>query len=118
MKNCFRQKCVLSPDIFNLCREKIMRAIEDLDRVIVGGENTNNIRFAVDTELVATSQTELQRLVTKVEEESEKLEIAWNKDKTECFEVAKEDAVHSVTYANSPFFSIYAMQADYDVMLS
>ena len=44
--------------------------------------------------MVATSQTELQKLVTKVEEESRKMTLGLNEDKTECMVVTKEKGLH------------------------
>ena len=69
------QGCILSPCLFNFYAEYIMRNA-GLDEVQVGikiaGRNTNNLRYADDTTLMAESEEELKSLLMKVKEESEK----------------------------------------------
>ena len=69
------QGCLLSPCLFNLYAEYIMRNI-GLEEVQAGiktaGRNINNLRYADDTTLMAESEEELQSLLMKVKEESEK----------------------------------------------
>ena len=67
------QSCILSPSLFNLYAEYIMRNIR-LDEAQAGikiaGRNTNNLRYADDTTLMAESKEELKSLLMKVKEES------------------------------------------------
>ena len=69
-----RQGCILSPCLFNLYAEYIMRNAE-LDeaqaRITIAGRNINHLRYADDTILMAESE-ELKSLLMKVKEESEK----------------------------------------------
>ena len=69
------QGCVLSPCLFDLYAEYIMRNVH-LDEAQAGtkisGTNINNLRYADDTTLVAESEEELKSLLKKVKEESEK----------------------------------------------
>ena len=69
-------KAVLSPYVFNLYAEYIMRNA-GLDEAQVGikiaGRNINNLRYADDTTLMAESEEELKSLLMKVKEESEKV---------------------------------------------
>ena len=51
-----RQGCASSPEIFSLYTEMIMRKINHMDRVRIGGVNVNNIRYADDTAIVADSE--------------------------------------------------------------
>ena len=70
-----RQGCILSPCLFNLYAEYIMRNA-GLDEAQAGiktaGRNSNNVRYADDTTLMAESEEELKSLLMKIKEESEK----------------------------------------------
>ena len=69
------QGCILSPCLFNLYVECIMWNAE-LDEsqaaIKIVGRNTNNLRYADDTTLMAESKEELKSLLMKVKEDSEK----------------------------------------------
>ena len=70
------QGCILSPCLFNIYAEYIMRNVEleeAQDGIKIAGRNINNLRYADDTTLMAESEEELNSLVMKVKEESEKL---------------------------------------------
>ena len=79
------QGCILSPCLFNLYAEYIMRNAE-LDEAQAGikiaGRNINNLRYADDTTLMAESKEELKSLLMKVKEESEKVGLKLNIQKT------------------------------------
>ena len=69
------QGCILSPCLFNLYAEYIMRnaGLEEAQAGIkIAGRNINNLRYADDTTLMAESEEELKSLLIKVKEESEK----------------------------------------------
>ena len=71
-----RQGCILSPCLFNLYAEYIMRtAILDEEQagIKISGRNINNLRYTDDTTLIAESKEELKSLLMKVKEESEKV---------------------------------------------
>ena len=71
-------RLILSPCLFNLHVEYILRNA-GLDEAQVGikmaGRNINNLRYADDTTLMAESEEELKRLLMKVKEESEKVDL-------------------------------------------
>ena len=71
-----RQGCILSPCLFNLFAEYIMRNA-GLDEAQAGinfaVKNINNLRYADDTTLLAESKEELNSLLMKVKDESEKV---------------------------------------------
>ena len=71
-----RQGCLLSPCLFNLSAEYIMRNA-GLDEAQTG-RNINNLRYADDTTLMAESEEELNSLLMKVKEESEKVGLKLN----------------------------------------
>ena len=69
------QGCILSPCLFNLYAEYIMRnpGLEEAQAGInIAGRNINNLRYADDTTLMAESEEELKNLLIKVKEESGK----------------------------------------------
>ena len=71
-----RQGCILSPCLFNLHAEYIMRnaGLEEAQAGIkIAGRNINNLRYADDTTLMAESEGELKVLLMKVKEETEKV---------------------------------------------
>ena len=80
-----RQGCILSPCLFNFYAEYIMRNAR-LDEAQAGikiaGRKINNLRYADDTTLMAESEEELKSLLRKVKEESEKVGLKLNIQKT------------------------------------
>ena len=79
-----RQGCILSPWLFNLYAEYIMRnaGLEEAQAGIkIARRNINNLRYADDTTLTAESE-ELKSLLMKVKEESEKIGLKLNIQKT------------------------------------
>ena len=69
-----RQGCILSPCLFNLYVEYIMRnaGLEETQAGIkISRRNINNLRYADDTTLMAESEEELKNLLMKVKEESD-----------------------------------------------
>ena len=80
-----RQGCILSPCLFNFYAEYIMRnaGLEETQAGFkIDGRNINNLRYADDTTLMAESEEELKRLLMKVKEESEKVDLKLNIQKT------------------------------------
>ena len=79
------QGCTLLPYSFNLYVEYIMqnaRLDEALAGIKIAGRNINNLRYADDTTLMAKSEEELKSLLMKVKEESEKVGLKLNIQKT------------------------------------
>ena len=80
-----RQGCILSPYFFNLYAEYIMRnaGLEETQAGIkIAWRNINNLRYADDITLMAESEEELKSLLMKVEEESGKVGLKFNIQKT------------------------------------
>ena len=76
-----RQGCILSPCLFNLYAEYIMRNAglkEAQARIKIARRNINNLRYADDTTLMAESEEELNSLLMKVKEDSEKVGLKLN----------------------------------------
>ena len=80
-----RQGCILSPCLFNLYAEYTRRnaGLEEAQAGIkIAGRNINNLRYVDDTTLMAESEEELKSLLMKVKEESEKVGLKLNIQKT------------------------------------
>ena len=79
------QGCILSPGLFNLNAEYIMRnaGLEEAQAGIkIAGRNITNLRYADDTTLMAESEEELKSLLMKVKEESKKAGLKPHTQKT------------------------------------
>ena len=80
-----RQGSILSPCLFNLYAELGLRnaGLEEAQAGIkIAGRNINNLRYSDDTTLMAGSEEELKSLLLKVKEESEKVGLKLNIQKT------------------------------------
>ena len=80
-----RQSCILSPCLFNFYTEYIMWHSglgEAQAGIKIAGRNINNLRYVDDTTLMAESEEELKSLLMKVKEESEKVRLKLNIQKT------------------------------------
>ena len=80
-----RQGCILSPCLFNFYAQYILRnaGLEETQaRIKIARRNINNLRYADDTTLMAESEEELKSLLMKVKEESEKVGLKLNIQKT------------------------------------
>ena len=80
------QGCISSPCLFNFYAEFIMRnaGLEEAQAGIkIAGRNISHLRYADDTTLTAESEEELKSLLMKVKDESEKVGLKLNIQKTE-----------------------------------
>ena len=80
-----RQGCILSPCLFNLYAEYIMRnsGLEEAQAGIkIAGRNIKSLRYADDTTLMAETEEELKGLLMNLKEESEKVGLKLNIQKT------------------------------------
>jgi len=80
-----RQGCILSPCLFSFYAEYIMRnaGLDEAQAGIkIAGRNSNNLRYADDTTLMAESEVGLKSVLMKVKVESEKVGLKLNIQKT------------------------------------
>ncbi|KAG1652521.1 Receptor-type tyrosine-protein phosphatase beta [Nymphon striatum] len=78
-----RQGCVLSPILFNIYSEELIEeALIDTEGVKINGESIKTIRYADDTAVVATSQLELQKMISRIHEMCTKYGMSINIKKT------------------------------------
>ena len=102
-----RQGCILSPCLFNLYAEYIMRnaGLDEAQAGIkIAGRDLNNLRYADDITLLAESEEELKSLLMKVKKESEKLFLKLNVQKTKIM-------------ASGPFTSWQKMGRQWETLL-
>ena len=79
------QGCILSPCLFNLCAEYITRNVgldEAQAGIKISGRNINNLRYEDESTFMAESKEELNSLLMKVKEKSEKVGLKHNIQKT------------------------------------
>ena len=79
------QSCILSPCLFNLCADYVMRNVgleEAQAGIKTAGRNINNLRYADDSTLMTDSEEELKSLLMKVKVECEKVGLKLNIQKT------------------------------------
>ena len=80
-----RQGSILSPCLFNLCSEHIMRNAgldESQAGIKIAERNTNNLRYVDDITVMAESEEKLKSLLMKVKDEHEKAGLKLNIQKT------------------------------------
>ena len=85
IRKAVHQGYILSPCLFNFYAEYIMRnagLVEAPAGITIAGRNINNHKYADDTTLMAESEEELKNLLMKVKEESEKVGLKLNIQKT------------------------------------
>ena len=88
IKQGVRQGCILSPYLFNLYTENIMRNVrEDVDKeyydaITIGGYEIPEIRYADDTVLLSTTQKGMEKLIMSVRKNSEEQNLYLNAKKT------------------------------------
>ena len=79
-----RQECILSPYLFNMYSEYILRKVgfEDNIGIKVGGRTRNNLRCADDTTILTEDKEDTRKPLKKLKEESEKARLMLNLKKT------------------------------------
>ena len=80
----------MSRDLFNLYSEFILKEPEVEEGIQVNGRRINNIRYADDTVLLASSEAGLQMLVNIVQTSSEKFGLKLNINKTKVMVMSKQ----------------------------
>ena len=95
IKQGVRQGCVASPHLFALYTEMIMRSINDMEGIKMGGHVINNLRYADDTVIIAESKNQLQQLMDTVVEESESKGLFLNNAKSFTMVFSKSEVGHT-----------------------
>ena len=98
------QECILSTCLFNLHAEYIMRNTglgKAQAGIKIARRNINNHRYADNTTLMAESEEELKRLLMEVKEESEKVGLKLNIQKTKIMASGPISSVQLVQFSHS-----------------
>ena len=83
IKRGVRQCCILSPCLFNIYTEYLIReALEDGKGININGQNITNIRYTDDTIILAESEQQLQHMIDKLDATCEQYGMAMNDKKT------------------------------------
>ncbi|KAI5700378.1 hypothetical protein M8J77_008043 [Diaphorina citri] len=95
VKKGVRQGCIISPILFNIFVEKIIaESIEKEERGLkINGEVINNLRYADDTLLLATSKSDLKYLMSKLFQTCEQYGMKINMKKTKVMCVSKNEEI-------------------------
>lgn len=106
-KKGVRQGCILSPALFNIYGEYVIRkTIENWEKGFpVGGKRLSNLRYADDTVLLATSMEDMTELFQRLETESGNIGLAVNRSKTKVMIVDRAGTLANVT-CNIPGINI------------
>ena len=83
----------LSPDFFSIYSEMITRCLDKENGVSMNGVNLNNIRYADDTVLVATSEKDLQNLLDVVHEKGRNFNMEMNVKKTKVLVISRDQNI-------------------------
>ena len=93
-----RQGCILSPYLFNLYTEWIMReALEENDGVSIGGTRISNLLYADDTVLIAEDAVKLQSMVDRISSISKQYGLVMNTNKTKVLVTGKTPSTIAIT---------------------
>ena len=98
------QGCMLSPLLFNIFLEIIMaRALKDVDAgAVIGGTIISNLRFADDIAALAEEEDDLQETVNQIAQESSRMGLRINVEKTEVQHVGKSSKVININIDDKP----------------
>ena len=96
LKEVYAKGASFPPTYLNIYTEFIFRESNDLVRICIHGHNINNIRYADDTALMANNQEQLQKVVSKVKDESSRAGLDMNVKKTKAMVLSKEPAGKTV----------------------
>ena len=81
---------LISPDLFSLYSEIILKNIRDMPGIKIGGHNVNNLRYADDIVLIAENESDLQNLLNVIEEERRRKGFELNTKKTQVMVISRQ----------------------------
>jgi len=85
-----RQGCIISPILFNLYTEYMMKDfLDEIKGIKIGGQNYTNLRYADDAVFLSEDEANLQTIITKVNETCKEYGMAMNVKKTKTMVISK-----------------------------
>ena len=93
--NCgVRQGCLWSPSFFNLYSEEIIiKALEDVEGIKIGGNNFNRIRYADDVAILTKSREELKKALERIQTVGSEYGMKMNISKTKVMIISEEENI-------------------------
>ena len=97
-----RQGCILSPHLFSIYTEQVMREAEIDDMgITIGGRNLTNLRYADDTALIADNITSMKQILNRVDIAGKSASLKLNAKKTKVMHVNSSNTAEDITVDNS-----------------
>lgn len=102
-----RQGCILSPHLFSIYTEQIVREA-DIDGlgINIGGRDITNLRYADDTALISTDETSMKRLLHRMDNAGEKAGLKLNAKKTKVMTVGNDNKKPNIKVNSTPLENV------------
>ena len=115
----FRQECCMSPILFNLYGEYLMKeALTEVGDFKIGGRIINKVRFADDKAIIAKTQEELQDMVNRLVNTGRKCGMEINIDKSQVMRVSRSNESLQIKVNNRELRNVLTRRREYGTYLA